>query len=79
MKKLYALCLLTLAAVLVDIVFFHTGTASAQIQTTPVYLQYVKMGPRGSLDGSVTPVMGTIVGFSCAGSDYTSCYIATTR
>jgi hypothetical protein len=80
MKKLYAICLLTLAVVLVDIVFFHSGKVSAQTtQTTPVYLQYVKMGPRGNLDGSVTPVIGNIVGFACAGSDYTSCYIASTR
>jgi hypothetical protein len=80
MKKLYALCLLTLAAVFADIVFFHSGTVSAQTpQTTPVYVQYVTPGPRGGMADSVTPVTGTVVGFSCVGYDTTSCFIATTR
>jgi hypothetical protein len=76
MKKLYALCLLTLAAVFVDIALFHSGTVSAQ--STTVHVQYVKEGIHG-LEGAETTVTGTIVGFACAGGDYRYCYIATVR
>jgi hypothetical protein len=79
MKKLCVLCLITLAAVFVDIVFFHARTANAQTpQSTQVHVQPVKQGVHGFSDG-VTTVTGTVVGFSCVGSDSHYCYIATVR
>ena len=59
MRKLCALCLVTLLAVLVDIVFFHSRTANAQ--GTGLY----KVVPVQNLTGGTFPLSGTVVGFSC--------------
>jgi hypothetical protein len=78
MKKLYVLCLMTLAAVVMDIWFFHSRTANAQTTTQTVYVQSVKQGIHGLSDGTAT-VTGTVVGFACVGNESQSCYVATTR
>ena len=59
MRKLCALCLVTLLAVLVDIVFFHSRTANAQ--DTGNY----KVVRVQNLTGGTFPLSGTVVGFSC--------------
>ena len=63
MKKLYVLCLVTLAAVFVDVVFLHSGTRECS-ECPKVSIQYVKPSG-GSLDGAVLDVTGTVVGFAC--------------
>jgi len=82
MRKLYALCLITLVAVLGDIVFFHSGTVSAQ--SAQVRVQQVT-GDAG-LNGGVLNVTGTVVGFACISNQVgsppngiPSCFIATSR
>jgi hypothetical protein len=60
MRKLYALCLVTLLAVLVDVVLFHSSTANAQ--NTGNY-KVVQVNDRGS--GKSFSLTGTVVGFSC--------------
>ena len=79
MKKLYALCLIALAAVLIDIAFFHSTTVSAQ--SGQVRIQQVTHD--AGLNGAVTSITGNVVGFSCVerttSSAYPVCYIATTR
>ena len=79
MKKLYLVCLVTLIAVFVDIVCFHSGTVRAQT-TQQVHLQRVKQGRYG-LDGAVADVTGTIVGFSCHDNEGSAgtCYLAVIR
>jgi hypothetical protein len=69
MKKLYALCIVTLAAVLFDITFFHSGTAIAQIGT-----RYRIQSVPNSSEGLRT--QDTIVGFSCVnqGGSAPACY-----
>jgi hypothetical protein len=72
MKALYALCLVTLLAVLVDIVLFHSRTANAQNsgnykieQISPFYVKSFSS-------------TGTVVGFSCVETQGgTFCYVAT--
>jgi hypothetical protein len=72
MKTLYALCIVTLLAVLVDIVLFHSATANAQNtgnykieQISPFYVKSVAL-------------TGTVVGFSCVETQNgTYCYVAT--
>ena len=69
MRKLCALCLVTLLAVLVDIVLFHSRTANAQ--GTSLY----KVVPVQNLSGGTFPLSGTVVGFSCTEtSSSTNCY-----
>lgn len=79
MKKLYVLCFVTLAAVFVDIVFFHSGTVSAQaprigqvrVQTAPI-----------AGDGRnvhTFDVEGIVVGFSCIREGNPTCFIATSK
>ena len=71
MRKLYLLCVVTLLAVLVDIVFFHSRTANAQ--DTGNYK--VTQLDRSRLTVSLT---GTVVGFSCVESQgATWCYALT--
>ena len=80
MRRLYALCFVTLAAVLIDIVFFHSGTVSAQ-NTQQVQIISTGKSSRGSIDDAVVDVTGTAVGFACmSNSDgYGSCYLAVRR
>jgi len=79
MKKLYVLCLVTLATVFIDILFFHSGAVSAQ-NTQQIRIQYVRPAV-GNLDGAVLDVTGTVVGFACtSNSDGNgSCYVAVRR
>jgi len=73
MKKLYALCLVTLLAVLVDVVLFHSTTANAQ-QNTGNY-QVVRVV---NLNGTSFPLTGTVVGFSCVDNqNAVYCYAVT--
>lgn len=70
MKKLYVLCFVTLLAVLFDIVFFHSGSVSAQanlrVSVTPVLA--------GTSNVSVP---GTVVGFSCTTEEgHLRCFVA---
>jgi hypothetical protein len=72
MKKLWILCLVTLAAVFIDIVFLRSGNVYAQqnsqVTVTPVL---VTNGP------ATVGVPGTVVGFSCATEDgRLRCYLA---
>ena len=72
MKKLYVLCLVTLLAVLVDLVLFHARTANAQ--TIPNY----KVAQIDNVWGLTFPLTGTVVGFSCVVEQgETRCYVAT--
>ena len=72
MKTLYTLCLVTLFAVLVDVVLFHSRTATAQDTGNYKVVQ---------LDRSRTSVSltGTVVGFSCVqtSNQTTWCYALT--
>jgi hypothetical protein len=74
MKTLYALCLVTLLAVLVDVVLLHSTTAKAQ--DTGNY-KVVQVNDRGS--GKSFSLTGTVVGFSCveATGSSTYCYALT--
>ena len=72
MKILYALCLVTLLAALVDVVLLHLTTANAQDTGNYKVVQ---------LDRSRTSVSltGTVVGFSCVqtSNQMTWCYALT--
>ena len=59
MRKLYALCLVTLLAVLADVVLFHSRTANAQNSGNYNVVRVV------NLNGTSFPLTGTVVGFSC--------------
>jgi hypothetical protein len=80
MKKLYVLCFVVLAAVFVDIVFFHSGTVSAQ-NTQQIQIISTGSSSRGSIDDAVVDVTGTVVGFGCTSSSdgHGSCYLAVRR
>ena len=70
MKTLYGLFLVTLLAVLVDVVFFHSRTANAQ--NTGNYKVVQVTGGGGSFQ-----LAGTVVGFSCVENQtQTWCYAA---
>ena len=73
MKTLYALCFVTLLAVLVDVVVFHSRSANAQ--DTGNY-RVVQINDRGA--GKGFPLTGTVVGFTCVESNnQTWCYALT--
>jgi hypothetical protein len=62
MKKLYALCLLTLVAVVLDIVVFHPRSVTAQ-SNPRVHVERVQFGLNAtSGDASIE---GGVVGFHC--------------
>jgi hypothetical protein len=63
MKKLYVLCLVTLLAVLVDLVLFHARTANAQNTGNYKIVQV-----NNNLGGRSFQLEGTVVGFSCVDS-----------
>jgi hypothetical protein len=73
MKALYALCFVTLLAVLVDIVLFHSRTAKAQDTG------YYKVVPVNDRSGNRFILTGTVVGFSCVEATGSSrdCYALT--
>ena len=61
MKKLYALCILTLATVLLDIVLFHSKTVRAQPGQNYT-IQEVPIGKTFNLNAATV-----VVGISCIG------------
>ncbi len=73
MKKVYLLCALTLAAVVGDIVFFHTRTARAQ-NVPSVRIDRIYWGP--GINSTTVPALGHIVGFHCvAGVAVPECFV----
>jgi hypothetical protein len=79
MKKLYALCMLTLAAVFLDIMFFHSGTVSAQApRIGQVRVQTVSIAGDGR-NVHIFDVEGIVVGFSCIREGNPTCFVATTK
>ena len=72
MKKLYALCLVTLLAVFVDLAFLHSKSVNAQGGTVRVRRVLVS-----AISGDVS-VTGTVVGFTCfnTGGGDAHCFIA---
>ena len=76
MKKLYVLCVLTLAVVLVDVVFFHSRAVNAQA-VSGVRVERVVWG-KGTTTGVANNTLGHIVGFHCAteGDGDIQCYVA---
>ena len=73
MKKVYALCILTIALVAADILLFHGRVAQAQ-GASRLVVQRVEMN--SSIRETTTD--GAVVGFSCATDtkNNASCYIA---
>ncbi len=70
MKALYALCFVTLLAVLVDVVLFHSRTANAQNTGNYKVVQVERY--------KTSSLTGTVVGFSCVESQgATWCYAFT--
>ena len=63
MKSLYALCFITLLAVLVDVVLFHSRTANAQNTGN-----YKTVQVNDKLGGRSFQLERTVVGFSCVDS-----------
>ena len=77
MKKLYALCFVTLVAVLIDVVFFHSGSVSAQApRSGQIRVQTVPIIGDGRNVHNVD-VEGIVVGFSCIREGNPTCFIAT--
>jgi len=70
MKKVYALCLLTLAAVVLDIALLHTGLVHAQQPAPAIRIDQVGI----SSSSFTVPTRGQVVGFSCQGN---TCFVAT--
>ena len=62
MKKVYAICLLALAAVVFDVVLFHTGSVRAQSDQTVRVERVLFSINKGSADA---PITGRVVGFHC--------------
>lgn len=72
MKKLYFVCLLTLAAVVLDIAFFHSRSVSAQASQVVHVERVLFNGPSGD-----APVTGRVVGFHCVDtSGGPQCFVA---
>jgi hypothetical protein len=75
MKKLYALCLLTLVAVLLDIVVFRPRSVTAQ-SNPRVHVERVQFGFATSGDASIE---GRVVGFHCIDTaSGPQCFVAST-
>jgi len=62
MRKLYFLCVLTGAAVILDFVFLHSGSVYAQ--QSGLRIHRVSFGPNAST-ANAGQVFGRVVGFSC--------------
>lgn len=76
MKKVYALCLLTLAAVVFDIVFFHSRSVQAQANQT-VRVERVLFDAYSA--GRDAPATGRVVGFQCIDTPGgPQCFVAST-
>ena len=79
MKKLYALCLISLVAVFIDVVFFHSGTVNAQApKIGQVRVQTVSIAGDGR-NVHTFDVEGIVVGFSCIREGNPTCFIATSK
>jgi hypothetical protein len=75
MKKLYALCFLTLAAVALDIVFLHPRSAKAQ-SNPMVRIERVQFYANGPNSRDVQP-QGRVVCFHCVDTAQTrECFVA---
>jgi len=73
MRKLYFLCLLTLAAVILDITLSHSGSVSAQSSGQTVHVERVLFNGAGG-DARIT---GRVVGFQCVDtSSGAECFVA---
>jgi hypothetical protein len=83
MKKIYVLCFITLAAVLIDVFCFHSPrTVSAQ--STQIRVQRVRWTAGAGLNNTFYNATGSVEGFSCVyvptgdpPNGQTECYIAT--
>jgi hypothetical protein len=77
MNKLFVLCFVTLAAVFIDVVFFHSQAVSAQTPQQVIRIQSV-VSDRGGTDGAQVKVTGTVVGFACTSDSngQGSCFLA---
>jgi hypothetical protein len=78
MKKLYALCFITLAAVFIDIVFFHSSSVSAQAPKR-YEIRTINPGSSRTIDSP-----GGVGGFSCIEAQgptgsVASCYVLVAR
>lgn len=74
MRKLYFLCVLTLAAVILDFVFLHSGSVYAQ--QTGIRIQRIHLST--TAETANVPVSGRVVGFSCVGAGPAAdCFVAT--
>jgi|RhiMethySRZTD1v2_1073278.scaffolds.fasta_scaffold116226_2 hypothetical protein len=62
MKKVYAICLLALAAVVFDVVFFHTGSVRAQSDQTVRVERLLFNSDTRRVDA---PISGRVLGFHC--------------
>lgn len=62
MKKLYVLCLLTLGAVVLDVVFFRQGSVAAQ-SSPAVHIERVLFNLNST--NRDVPVNGRFLGFRC--------------
>ena len=78
MKTYYVLCLLTLAAVILDVALFHSRSANAQA-VPGVRVDRVTFGDTDTGKRSATvPALGHIVGFHCVATDQRvpECFVA---
>ena len=76
MKKLYALCLLTLAAVVLDVLLFHSRSVGA-VDVPTVRVDRIIWDTTRTKDS--VPGYGHIVGFHCIqGVINPECFVAST-
>jgi hypothetical protein len=77
MKKLYIVCALTVAVVILDVILFHSGSAHAQQPG----LRIDRVLFQGDVKTVTLPqVGGRIAGFSCSHlseGPYAECFVAT--
>ena len=74
MNKLYVLCVITLVAILVDVLLFHPRTASAQY--TNYTIEPVPISNPFNVNNAI------VVGFSCVqvpGNAQPQCYVMTRK
>jgi len=75
MKKLYVLCCLTIAAVVLDIALFHSRSVNAQ-NVPPLRIHRV-IWEAGRTGVEVPGTLGHIVGFHCIQGQATAeCFVA---
>jgi hypothetical protein len=76
MRTLYFLCLLTLAAVILDVTLFHSRSANAQA-VPGVRVDRIIWDQYGQKNNTV-PALGHIVGFQCVKTNegVAECFVA---